>query len=157
MFKKIKEFIAAFKDAYYILNINKFNAKNAIEDYHKEVERLSKVAKTLENLYDNLVDAYEYFPIKERYDFVKKTRELLFYGRKDSYGGLIDICGWRALYYSEAANGITNLTHLEDLYNKGKYNEVMGKTEEYSNRLEEFYVIYGIKENQSENYERNNN
>lgn len=157
MFKKIKEFITAFKDAYYTLNIKKFNAKNAIKDYRKEVERLSKIAKTLENLYDNLVDAYEYFPIKERYDFVKKTRELLVYGRKDSHGGFIDICGWRALYYSEADYGRSNLTHLTDIYNEGKYDEVMAKTEEYSNRLEEFYVIYGIKENQSKNYERNNN
>ena len=33
MFKKIKEFIEAVKTAYYIININKFNAKNAIEDY----------------------------------------------------------------------------------------------------------------------------
>ena len=32
MIKKIKEFIKAFKDAYYTLNINKFNAKNAIEE-----------------------------------------------------------------------------------------------------------------------------
>ncbi len=38
MFKKIKEFISAFKNAYYTININKFNAKNAIEDYRKEVE-----------------------------------------------------------------------------------------------------------------------
>lgn len=156
MFKKIKEFIAAFKDAYYTININKFNAKNAIEDYRKEVERFSNVAKTLDNLYDNLKDAYEYFPRKERYDFIQKTMHLLVYGRKDSYGGLIDICGLRALYYSEADYGRNNLAHLEDLYNEGKYDEVMTKTEEYSNRLDEFFVLYGIKvidENKAEDDE----
>lgn len=146
MFKKIKEFIEAVKTAYYIININKFNAKNAIEDYREKVEEFSKVAKTMENLYDNFKDVYIYFPVDERQDFIHKTMYLLSYGRKDSNGRLIDICGLRGLYYSEAASGITNLTHLEDLYNKGKYNEVMDKTEEYNNRLEEFYVIYGIKD-----------
>lgn len=145
MIKKIKEFIAAFKNAYYTININKFNAKNAIEDYRKEVERLSKVAKTMENLYDNLVDVYKYFPIKERQDFIQKTMDLILYGRKDSNGGFIDICGLRGLYYSEADYGRNNLARLEDLYNEGKYDEVMGKTEEHSNRIEEFFVLYGIK------------
>ena len=32
MIKKIKEFITVFKDTYYTININKFNAKNAIYD-----------------------------------------------------------------------------------------------------------------------------
>lgn len=153
MFKKIKEFIKAFKDAYYTININKFNAKNAIEDYRKEVERFSKVAKKMANLCDDLIDVYEYFPLKERYDFINKTMFLLSYGRKDSNGGLIDICGLRGLYYSEADYGITKLILLEDLYNEGKYDEVMAKTEEYNNRLEEFYVIYGIKENTLEDDE----
>jgi hypothetical protein len=147
MFKKIKEFIIAFKNAYYTININKFNAKNAIEDYRKKVERFSNVAKTLDNLYDNLRDVYKYFPIKERQDFIQKTMDLLVFGRKDSNGVLIDICGLRALYYSEAECGRNNLANLEDLYNEGKYDEIMTKTKEYSNRLEEFFVLYGIKEN----------
>lgn len=146
MFKKIKEFIAAFKDAYYTLNINKFNAKNAIEDYHKEVERLSKVAKTMENLYDNLKDVYIYFPTDERQDFIHKTMYLLSYGRKDSNGRLIDMCGLRTLYRSEADYGRNKLAQLENLYNESKYDEVMTKTEEYSNRLKEFFVLYGIKD-----------
>lgn len=145
MFKKIKEFIEAFKDVYYTININKFNARNAIEDYHKEVERFSNVAKTMANLYDDLRDAYIYFPNNERQDFVQKTMDLLVYGRRDSNGGLIDICGLRGLYYSEADYGRDKLALLEDLYNEGKYDEVMVKTEEYNNRLKEFFVLYGIK------------
>lgn len=145
MFKKIKEFIEAFKDAYYTININKFNARNAIEDYRKEVERFSNVAKTMANLYDDLRDMYIYFPNNERQDFVQKTMDLLVYGRRDSNGGLIDICGLRGLYYSEADYGRDKLALLEDLYNEGKYDEVMIKTEEYNNRLEEFFVLYGIK------------
>lgn len=146
MIKKIKEFIKAFKYAYNTINVNKFNAKNAIEDYREKVERFSKVAKTMENLYDNLKDVYIYFPVDERQDFIHNTMYLLSYGRKDSNGRLIDMCGLRGLYYSEAANGITNLTHLEDLYNEGKYDEVMAKTEEYNDRLKEFFVLYGIKD-----------
>ena len=153
MFKKIKEFIEAFKDAYYTININKFNAKNVIEDYREKVEEFSKVAKTMENLYDNLKDVYIYFPTDERQDFIHETMYLLSYGRKDSNGRLIDICGLQALYYSEAECGINNLANLEDLYNEGKYKDVMAKTEEYSNRLEEFFVIYGIKENPLEDDE----
>lgn len=153
MIKKIKEFINAFKYAYNTINVNKFDAKNAIEDYRKEVERFSKVAETLDNLYDNLKDAYEYFPRKERYDFIQKTIHLLVYGRKDSNGCLIDICGLRGLYYSEADYGRNKLAQLEDLYNEGKYDEVMDKTEEYNNRLEEFFVLYGIKENMVEDDE----
>ena len=146
MFKKIKEFIEAFKDAYYTININKFNAKNAIEDYREKVEEFSKVAKTMENLYDNLKDVYIYFPTDERQDFIHKTMYLLSYGRKDSNGRLIDICGLQALYYSEAECGINNLANLEGLYNEGEYKDVITKAEKYSNRLEEFFVIYGIKD-----------
>jgi hypothetical protein len=146
MFKKIKEFIAAVAAAYYIININKFNAKNAVEDYREKVERLSNVAKTMENLYDNLKDAYIYFPTDERQDFIHKTMYLLSYGRKDSNGRLIDMCGLRTLYHSEADYGRNKLAQLEDLYNEGKYDEVMTKTEEYNNRLEEFFVLYGIKD-----------
>lgn len=145
MFKKIKELIEAFKDAYYIININKFNARNAIEDYRKEIELLSNVAKTMKDLSDNLMDAYEYFPIKERYDFITKTLDLLSYGRRDSNGCFIDIYVLHALYYAEVDYGRNKLAQLEDLYNEGKYDEVMVKTEEYSNRLEEFFVLYGIK------------
>lgn len=152
---KIKEFIKAFKDAYYAININRFNAKNAIEDYRKEVEKFSNVAKMMNNLYDNLTDAYKYFPIKDRYDFIQKTIDLLKYGRKDAHGGLIDICGWRALYYSEADYGQNNLVRLEYLYNKGKYDEVMTEAEEYTNRLKKFYVRYGIVAI-AENTENNN-
>lgn len=146
MIKKIKEFIEAFKTAYNTININKFNAKNAIEDYREKVEEFSKVAKTMENLYDNLKDVYIYFPTDARQDFIHKTMYLLNYGRKDYNGRLIDICGLQALYYSEAECGINNLANLEDLYNEGKYKDVMTKTEEYSNSLEEFFVIYGIKD-----------
>ena len=58
MLKKIKEFIKAFKDAYNTINVNKFAAKNVIEDYRKDVERFAKVAKTMEDMYDNLRDTY---------------------------------------------------------------------------------------------------
>jgi hypothetical protein len=146
MIKKIKEFIEAFKTAYNTINVNKFEAKKAIEDYRKRVEEFSNVANTMTNLYDNLRAAYIYFPTDERQDFIQKTMDLLAYGRRDSNGGLMDICGSRGLYYSEADYGRNNLAHLEALYNEGKYDEVMAKTEEYSNHLKEFFVLYGIKD-----------
>ena len=150
MIKKIKEFIKAFKDAYYTININAFNARNAIEDYRKDVERFSKVAKTMEDLRDNLRDTYIYFPTNERQDFIQRTLDLLSYGRRDFNNCLIDIYGWCELYYNEAARCRNNLVCLENLYNECKYDEVMNKAKEYGNRLEEFYILYGIKENRSE-------
>lgn len=153
MIKKIKEFIKAFKYAYNTINVNKFNAKKAIEDYRKRVEEFSNVANTMSNLYDNLRAAYIYFPTDERQDFIQRTMDLLVYGRRDSNGGIMDICGSRGLYYSEAANGITKLMHLEDLYDEGKYDEVIAKTKEYNNRLDEFFVLYGIKVNAVEDAE----
>ena len=153
MLKKIKEFIKAFKDAYNTINVNKFAAKNVIEDYRKDVELFAKVAKTMEDMYDNLRDTYIYFPVNERQNFIQKTLDLLSCGRRGSNGSFIDIYGWCALYYAEASRGRDNLVRLENLYNEGKYDEVMAKTEEYNNHLEEFYVLYGIKENTTEDNE----
>lgn len=79
--------------------------------------------------------------------------DLISYGRRDSNGNFMDICGWRALYYAEADYGRDNLFSLEDLYNEGKYDEVVTKADKYFNHLEEFYVLYGINENSSENNE----
>lgn len=145
MFKKIKEFIKAFKDAYYIININAFNARKAINDFKKEVDDIIYTADSLKIIFARLEAIYSRFPIKERQDFIQKTLDLLRYGRRDSNGGFIDIYGWCELYYNEAARWRDNLVHLENLYNEGNYDEVMTKAEEYSNRLEEFYILYGIK------------
>ena len=38
MFKKIKEFIKAFKNAYNTINVYKINAKKAIDDYSKMMD-----------------------------------------------------------------------------------------------------------------------
>ena len=153
MIKKIKEFIKAFKYAYNTINVNKFDAKNAIEDYRKRVEEFSNVAKTMNDLYDNLRDAYIYFPTNERQDFIQKTMDLLVYGRRDSNGGFMDICGWCGLYSSQASYVKTTLKELNKLYKEGKYSEVIAKAEEYNERLEEFYILYGIDENPKENNE----
>ncbi len=107
----------------------------------------------MDSLYDILIAVYKYFPIKERQDFIQKTLELISYGRKDSNGNLTDICGMRAVYYIEADNMKNNLTYLKNLYNGGKYNEVIVETKKFSNQLEEFYILYDIKETQNEENE----
>ena len=145
MIKKIKEFIKAFKDAYNTINVDKNNARKTIDDFKKEVDDIVYIADSLKIIFSRLEAVYSCFPIKERQDFIQKTLDLLRYGRIDDNGILKDICGWRALYYSEVDGGRNNLAHLIDLYNEGKYDEVMTKTEEYSNRLKEFYVLYGIE------------
>lgn len=145
MFKKIKEFIKAFKDAYNTINVNKIDAKKAIEDYSKEVDDIVYVDDSLKIIFVRLEAIYSSFPIKERRDFIQKTLDLLRYGRRNDNGDLKDFYGLRPLYHSNASNAKNHLAHLKRLYKKGRYGEVKVLAKEYSERLEEFYVLYGIK------------
>lgn len=156
MFKKIKEFIKAFKDAYNTINVNKFAdgcpgiviemkvAKKAIDDYSKKVDDIVYTADSLKIIFARLEAVYSCFPIKERQDFITKTLDLLRYGRNDDNGGLKDTCGWHALYRSQADYVKTKLKLLNEYYKEGKYSEVMSLAKEYNERLEEFYVLYNI-------------
>lgn len=150
MFKKIKEFIEAFKDAYNTINANKFDAKKAIDDYSKEVDDIVYADDSLKNIFVRLEGAYKYFPKKERQDFITKTLDLLRYGRRDANGNLKDYCGLRASYHSTANAAKNNLVHLKELYKEGKYDEVNVWAKEYSRRLEDFYVLYNIIDNSNE-------
>ena len=153
MFKKIKEFIQAFKDAHNTINLNKINAKKAIDDYKKEVDNIIYVVDSLKIIFARLETIYRCFPIKERQDFITKTLDLLCYGRKDANGEFKDVCGWCALYYSHADYANIKLKHMNNFYKEGKYNEVISLAKEYTEQLEEFYILYGIKKNPKENNE----
>jgi hypothetical protein len=144
MFKKIKEFIKAFKDAYNTINVNKIDAKKAIDDYSKEVDGIVYAADSLKIIFIRLEGVYKYFPIKERQDFIQKTLDLLRYGRKDDKWYLKDYDGFITLYISTANWAKNNLTYLKKLYKKGRYGVVKVLAKEYSERLEEFYVLYNI-------------
>ena len=141
---KIKEFIKAFKDAYNTINVNKINAKKAIDDYSKEVDHIIYVSDSLKIILERLEAIYSYLPIKERQDFIQKTVDLIRYGRKDDNGDLKDYCGLRALYHSNANCAKNNLSNLKNLYKEGKYDKVMEWAKEYSERLEEFRFLYNI-------------
>jgi hypothetical protein len=149
MFKKIKEFIEAFKNAYNTINVNKFNAKKAIDDYSDAVDDIVYVSESVNIAFRRLDAVYRYFPIKERQDFITKTLDLLRYGRYDSVGDFKDACGLAATYRTYADVAQHNLVKLKKLYKEGKYNEIITKAEEYSEKLEDFYICYGIKENPS--------
>lgn len=146
MFKKIKEFIKAFKDAYNTINVNKINAKKAIDDYSNKVDDIVYAADSLKIIFVRLEAIYSCFPIKERQDFIQKTLDLLRYGRKNDNGDLKDFYGIRSLYHSNANYAKNNLAHLKKLYKKGKYDGVIECAKEYLERLEEFYILYGINE-----------
>lgn len=153
MFKKIKEFIHAFKDAYYTINTDKINARKAIDDFKKEVDDIVYITDSLKIVFARLEAIYICFPIKERQDFIIKTLDLLRYGRKDSNGGLKDICGWYELYRSHIDQVKTKLKHLNKLYKDGKYGKVVSLAKEYDEQLKEFYILYGIEENTVEDDE----
>ena len=150
MFKKIKEFIEAFKDAYNTINVNKIDAKKAIDDYSKEVDDIVYAADSLKIIFVRLEAIYSCFPIKERQDFIQKTLDLLRYGRKNDNGDLKDFYGLRSLYHSNANYAKNNLAHLKKLYKEGRYGEVKVLAKEYSERLEYFYVLYNIIDNPNE-------
>ena len=144
MFKKIKEFIEAFKNAYNTINVNKIDAKKAIDDYSKEVDGIVYAAESLKIIFERLEGSYKYFPIKERQDFITKTLDLIRYGRIDDNGDLKDFYSLRTLYHSNAKYAKNNLAHLKKLYKEGKYDGVMECAKEYLYRLEDFYVLYNI-------------
>ena len=144
MFKKFKEFIKAFKDAYNTINVNKINAKKAIDDYSKEVDDIVYAADSLKIIFVRLEAIYSCFPIKERQDFIQKTLDLLRYGRRNDNGDFKDFYGLISLYASTANYAKTNLAHLKKLYKENRYGEVQVLAKEYSERLEEFYVLYNI-------------
>lgn len=100
MFRKIKEFIEAFKDAYNTINVNRFAAKKAINDFKKTADNIVYTVDSLEIIFIRLEAIYSCFPINERQDFIRKTLDLLRYGRRDINGGLKDISGRYSLYCS---------------------------------------------------------
>lgn len=153
MFSKIKEFISAFKTAYNTISIDKINAKKAIDDFKREVDDFVYITDALKYIFVKLETAYSYFPIKERQDFIQKTLDLLRYGRKDDNGSLKDICGWYSLYRSKAEHLNLKLQWLNELYKEGKYGEVITSAKECNEYLEEFYILYGIDEDQNKNNE----
>lgn len=141
---KIKEFIKAFKDAYNTINVNKINAKKAIDGYSTKVDHIIYVSDSLKIILERLEAIYSYLPIKERQDFIQKTVDLIRYGGKDDNGDLKYYCGLRALYHSNANCAKNNLSNLKNLYKEGKYDKVMEWAKEYSERLEEFRFLYNI-------------
>ena len=116
MFKKIKEFIEAFKNAYNTINVIKIDAKKAIDDYSKEVDDIIYAADSLKIIFERLEESYKYFPIKERQDFIQKTLDLLRYGRRNDNGDLKDFYGFKSLYHSNASNAKNHLVYLKKLY-----------------------------------------
>lgn len=145
MFKKIKEFIKAFKNAYNTINVNKINAKKAIDGYSTKVDNIVYVSDSLKIIFERLEAIYSYLPIKERQDFIIETVDLIRYGRKDDNGNFKDYCGLRSLYNSSANCAKSNLSNLKKLYKEGKYDEVMERAKEYSERLKEFRFLYDIE------------
>ncbi len=144
MFKKIKEFIEAFKDAYNTINAIKIDAKKSINEYSKEVDNILYASDSLKIILLRIEWIYNYFPIKERKDFIQKTLDLLRYGRTDDNGNFKDLNGITSLYYSRANWAKNKLAHLKKLYKEGKYGEVKVLAKEYSEDLEDFYVSYNI-------------
>lgn len=145
MFKSIKEFYNIFVDAYHKFHALKFKAKDEIEFYEIELDRIKIIKDKMRSIYCDINSIYKYFPITERQDFVSKTIDLLFYGREKD-GEFIDSQSWMSLYTNQYLTMKNNYITLKSEYKQGHYDKVLTLVEEYNIQLDNFYKLYNIKE-----------
>lgn len=142
--KKIKDFIKAFKQAYYEVNKNKIEAKNAIDYYHKEIDVVKKVAEDLKLIHTKLESVHRCLPIKERQDFIQKTLDLFKYGRINEKGGFMDEGGYCEIYNLQYNHMKNDLHVMNILYGNERYEEVIEYVEQCKKNLENFGIIHGL-------------
>ena len=149
MFKTIRNYIRAFKDAYKTINSKKFEAKEAIDKYKLEVDNIKNVYTVLRDTYEGLDAVYKYLPKQERRDFIQKTLDLLKFGRTDvDENGdrcFKDLIGYIYLYFSQYTDMSHFLKVMRLHYNNGHYDDVIDLAREYGMQLENFYVNHDIK------------
>ena len=142
--KKIKDFIKAFKHAYYKVNENKIDAKNAIDNYRKEVEVVKEVAEGLKLIHTKLEEIYHCLPIKERQNFIQKTLDLLKYGRINGRGGFMDEGGYCEIY-NRQYNDMKDYLHVMNvLYGNERYEEVIEFVKQCNKNLENFGIEHDL-------------
>lgn len=148
MFNSIKIFIAAFKQALDSMNIDKMEAKEAIDKYRANVEYIGGVAEKMKTVYTLISELYDCFPIKERHDFVQKTHDLLRYGRFDEKtGSLKDGTNFVTSYKHQYEDMKRWLKNMVNHYNAGHYKEVVDLYKIiYGPQLEKFYISIGASE-----------
>lgn len=142
--KKIKDFIQAFKQAYYEVNKNKIVAKNAIDMYSKEVDAVKDVAENLKLIYTKLKLVYHCLPIKERQSFIQKTLDLFKYGRINGNGGFMDEGGYCEIYNLQYNDMKNYLLAMNTLYGNERYEEVIEYVERCNKNLENFRIKHDL-------------
>ena len=142
--KKIKDFIKVFKQAYYEVNKNKIDAKNAIDNYRKEVDVVKEVAKDLKLIHTKLESVYRCLPIKERQNFIQKTLDLFKYGRINGNGGFMDEGGYCEIYNRQYNDMKDNLHVMNVLYGNERYEEVIEYVDLCNIKLENFGITHGL-------------
>lgn len=142
--KKIKDFIKAVKQAYYEVNKNKIDAKNAIDNYRKEVEVVKEVAEDLKLIHTKLESVYHCLPIKERQNFIQKTLDLLKYGRINGRGGFMDEGGYCEIYNLQYNHMKNCLLAMNTLYGNERYEEVIEFVKQCNKNLENFGIEHDL-------------
>jgi hypothetical protein len=142
--KKIKDFIKAFKQAYYEVNKNKIDAKNAIDNYRKDTEVVKEVAEELKLIHAKLESVYHCLPIKERQNFIQKTLDLLKYGRINGSGGFMDEGGYCEIYNLQYKHMKDDLYAMNVLYGNERYDEVIKYVEKCNKNIENFGIKHGL-------------
>lgn len=142
--KKIKDFIKAFKQAYCEVNKNKIDAKNAIDNYRKEVEVVKDVAENLKLIHTKLELIYHCLPIKERQNFIQKTLDLFKYGRINGNGGFMDEGGYCEIYNCQYNDMKDDLHVMNVLYGNERYEEVIEYVDLCNIKLENFGIKHDL-------------
>lgn len=142
--KKIKDFIKAFKQAYCEVNKNKIDAKNAIDNYRKEVDVVKNVAENLKLINTKLKLVYHCLPIKERQNFIQKTLDLFRFGRINGNGGFMDEGGYCEIYNLQYNHMKDNLRVMNILYGNERYEEVIGYVEQCNKNIKNFRIKHDL-------------
>ena len=146
------DFIEVFKKTWYETNKDKIRSKEQIKEIEELANTYKKLTEDIKNVYHLLNTNWEYLPIKQRKDYIKKTVNLISYGFDIEYhddGGYTLNCGY--------ANGLINIYEsihktindyhydMKSYYHEKDYSFVNRLYENCINKVDQTLINYNIK------------
>ena len=146
------DFIEVFKKTWYETNKDKIRSKEQIKEIEELANTYKKLTEDIKNVYHLLNTNWEYLPIKQRKDYIKKTVNLISYGFDIEYhddGGYTLNGGY--------ANGLINIYEsiyktlmnyhydMKSYYHEKDYSFVNRLYENCINKVDQTLINYNIK------------
>lgn len=146
------DFIEVFKKTWYEINKDKIRSKEQIKEIEALANTYKKLIEDIKNVYHLLNRNWEYLPIKQRKDYIKKTVNLISYGFDIEYhddggytlkggysNGLIQI-------YESIYKTIMNYHYdMKSYYHEKDYSFVNRLYENCINKVDQTLIEYNIK------------